>query len=326
MLAARCAIAGALMGLANLVPGISGGTMLVASGIYTRFIDAIADVCRLRLKPAPIILLAIVGISGIASIALLAGAISAALESFRWGMYSLFIGLTLGGAPLLWKMTAPRSAGVFGGILAGAVAMGALSFAQSAGSGAGAGSDGFVMLTLGGIAGASAMILPGVSGAFLLLILGLYETIISTIKDAASAAKDADPGALMDTVPVLAPVGLGVLIGVVGVSNILKFVLHRYEKATLGFLLGLLIASPLGLYPFREGVPPTPGETIKGELVTEENLAEFDDPKDWAERSFSPSPVQIGGSFGLVVVGIGATLGVSLLGRRAEPVADQPAG
>ncbi|MBZ0173477.1 MAG: DUF368 domain-containing protein, partial [Phycisphaerales bacterium] len=92
----RCAAGGVLMGLANLVPGISGGTMLVAAGIYTRFIDAISDVTRFRFRLPGVVLLGVVVVAALVAIGGLAGVISAGLAEFRWGMYSLFIGLTLG--------------------------------------------------------------------------------------------------------------------------------------------------------------------------------------------------------------------------------------
>ena len=92
-LLARGAMGGALMGLANLVPGISGGTMLVAAGIYTRFVDAISDATRFRLTLSSIVLLGVVVLAAVVAIGALAGVIAQALIDFRWGMYSLIIGL-----------------------------------------------------------------------------------------------------------------------------------------------------------------------------------------------------------------------------------------
>lgn len=116
----------------------------------------------------------------------------------------------------------------------------------------------------------------------------------------------------------LIPVGIGVVLGVAIVGNVLRFVLHRYEKTTLGFLLGLLIAAPAGLYPFKEGVPPEVGETFEGETVTEESIEDID-PKDWPERSFTPGFTHLAGSAALIGVGIAATLAVGRLGREHKP-------
>jgi putative membrane protein len=323
-LLARAGVGGALMGLANLVPGISGGTMLVAAGVYTRFIDAIGDVTRLRLRVPTLLLLATIVVAAGIAIGGGAGLIKAGLESHRWAMYSLFIGLTLGGVPVMLRMARPMTNASWAGLAVGFIAMAALALAQTAGAQSGSGSTNPVMLGLAGVAGASAMILPGVSGAYLLLLLGQYDPIITAIKDFVSAAKDADLTNAATHFITLLPVGIGVVLGVLIVGNVLKFVLHRYEKATLGVLLGLLLAAPVGLYPFKHGVPPEVGDTIKGQVITAETLAgALDDPKDWTEKSFPPTPVQIGGALGIITAGFAITFGLSFMSRPKKTA--QPA-
>ncbi len=125
----------------------------------------------------------------------------------------------------------------------------------------------------------------------------------------------------MDQMSVVIPVGIGVLVGVAVVSNVLKWVLHRYERMTLGVLLGLILAAPAGLYPFRDGVLPVIGDKIKGELVTNENLIEMqaaENAKDWKQEAFKPSGMQIVGSQLLIVLGFGMTVGISRLGRKSD--------
>ncbi len=314
----RCLLGGVLMGLADLVPGISGGTMLVACGIYTRFIDAVSNLTRMKFSRRDVLTLGCVVFGAIIAIGGLASLIHWSLVHHRWIMFSLFIGLTLGGVPILYKMAKPISPKVWGGVIAGALLMGGLAYLQESGANS-SGMGGPVGLVLGGAAAASAMILPGVSGAFLLLLLGLYETIISAIKDTLSAAKDMDFAAIMDQMSVVIPVGIGVVLGVVVVSNVLRWVLHKYERVTLGVLLGLIVAAPAGLYPFRDASIPQLGDTIKGELVTLENLEEMqapDNAKDWDQHAYAPSAAQVAGSLGIVVVGFGATLGIAVLGRE----------
>ncbi len=109
LLAVRGAIGGCLMGLANLVPGISGGTMLLAAGVYPGFISAIAEVTTFRFRPRSLILLASVVASAAIAILLLAGSVKGLVVDHRWIMYSLFIGLTLGGVPLVFRMARPVS-------------------------------------------------------------------------------------------------------------------------------------------------------------------------------------------------------------------------
>ncbi|MDF1870189.1 MAG: DUF368 domain-containing protein [Phycisphaerales bacterium] len=314
----RCILGGVLMGLANLVPGISGGTMLVACGIYTRFIDAISEITRFRFSKSNILTLGCVVVGAVVAIGGLASIIHHALVYHRWIMFSLFIGLTLGGVPILYAMARPISRKVVIGGIIGAMLMGGLVYLQESGADS-SGLSGPLGLVLGGAAAASAMILPGISGAFLLLLLGMYETIIGAIKDTISALKDADVSAIIGQMSIVIPVGIGVVLGVVVVSNVLRWVLHKYERITLGVLLGLIIAAPAGLYPFRAGVVPEVGDTIKGELVTAENLTEMqanDNAKDWQQRAFTPSSGQIAGSLGIIVLGFGATLGIARLGRE----------
>lgn len=330
----RLGLGGALMGLANLVPGISGGTMLVAVGVYREVIDAIAGASRLRFTRRILITLAILIASAGVAIGGLAWAISLGLAEARWAMYAVFIGLTWGGAPLLIRMTRPFGAGAIAGLILGIAGMLALVWVQSqngASGGGGSGGSGTVGLVIGGAAGASAMILPGVSGAYLLLMLGQYEPIITAIKDVVHAATSGDVSGVIDQMSVLVPVGVGVLIGIVVISNVLKVLIHRFEKPTFGVLLGLLLAAPAGLYPFVEGVPPTVGETFEGEVVTGENVAEFSDrsnAKDWEQRQFTPDAKHVIGVVLLIGAGFGATLLLSKLSgdeERAEETPPTPA-
>lgn len=315
---ARAGLGGVMMGLANLVPGISGGTMLVAAGVYRAFIDAVSEVTRLRLSRRAVGLLAVVVGAALVSIGAFASVVAWGLAEFRWGMYSLFIGLTLGGAPVLVRLARPFTRGVWAGLAVGAAAMIGVVILQSGSDPASAREGGVAMLVVGGVAGASAMILPGVSGAYLLLLLGQYERIIGAIKDFMHAGAGGDVSGAIAQLGVIVPVGVGVVLGVAGVSNLLRFVLHRYEKVTLGVLLGLLLAAPAGLYPFKRAEPPTLGGMYRGEIVTEANLADATDRKNakhWAERTFTPGAGHVAGSLGLIALGFGLTLGVSRLGR-----------
>lgn len=323
-LLARAGVGGVLMGMANLVPGISGGTMLVAVGIYTAFIDAISSVTRLKLTKPAVVMLGTVVLFAMVSIVAFSGLIAGLLVSHRWAMYSLFIGLTWGGAPLLWRMIKQSKINtgkvfdtpVTAGLLAGAAVMATMAVLQNRGADGGATGNGPVYLFLGGIAGASAMILPGISGAYLLLLLGLYDTILNAIKDSVSAAKDLNLDALANELAVIVPVGVGVIVGIAAVANVLRFVLHRYERATLGVLLGLLVAAPAGLYPFREGIQPQVGDVIKGQTIATAEQATEIKPKDWPQRTFTPTPMHLGGAIALIVVGLGATLAIDRLGQK----------
>jgi putative membrane protein len=292
------------MGLANLVPGISGGTMLLAAGVYQAFIESIAEITTLRIRVRPLVLLGTIATSAVLAILFLAGIVKELVVEQRWVMYSLFIGLTLGGVPLVWRLARPGSAAVAGGGVLGFSLM--LLMAAAPGSAGGAGEASLALLFLSGLAGAAAMILPGVSGGYLLLLLGQYVAILSAV-DALKVAALGDGGlaALSEPLRVLVPVGLGVVTGVVGVSNLLRWLLHRFEKATLGALLGLLLGAVVGLWPFQQGVPPEGEAAGAGEQL---------DPEDWPVELFAPSGAQALGSLALVLAGLGATLAIDRLG------------
>lgn len=321
----RCSIGGVLMGLANLVPGISGGTMLLATGVYTRFIDAISDVTRLRLKADRLIVLATVIGAALAAIVLLSGVAKSLVVEHPWVMRSIFIGLTLGGVPLLWtklRSTPARTGGVGAsgwiGIAAGLAAMVALALVQASGAGAAGGSrDGWTMVMLAGVAGASAMILPGVSGAYLLLVLGQYVPILAAIDRAKDGAAAGEWGQVTGEFGTFIPLGIGVVLGVVVVANVLRVLLHRFEHPTIGVLLGLLVGAVAGLYPFQSHVRPEVGDVIKGVVMTPETIEALD-KGDWALVTFSPSAVQIGASLGLIVVGIAMTMLIGRLGAKRK--------
>ncbi|MXZ71758.1 MAG: DUF368 domain-containing protein [Acidobacteria bacterium] len=253
----RSVVGGAFMGLANLVPGISGGTMLLAVGIYPQFISGVAEVSTLRLRPAVLVMLASVGCAAVLAVAGGAGLIAAALDRSPWAMYSLFIGLTLGGVPMLWAAVRPLDATIVLNATTAIIMMALLAVIdpESFGHGGASGLSAVLLLVLAGAAGGAAMILPGVSGAYLLLILGQYRTIVDAVAAAADAGRSADIAAVLTTANVLAPVAVGVGVGIVGVSNIVKLLLARHERATLGFLLGLLLGAVIGLWPFGDATP-----------------------------------------------------------------------
>jgi len=261
-------------------------------------------------------LLATVALAAGAGIVLLAGPIKDLVVEQRWIMYSLFIGLTLGGLPVVWRMAKPVDAKVHGGAVAGFVVMAALGLAQASGATAGDGGSNFVLLLLAGLAGASAMILPGVSGGYLLLVLGQYVPILAGIEAFKDALSAGDMGATVQpALSVMLPVGIGVLVGIVAVSNLLKWLLARFEKQTLGVLIGLLLGAVVGLWPFQAPVQPEVGSLVKGVEVTAASLATID-VEDWPTAVFAPTALQLAGALGLILLGAAVTTAIARLGRE----------
>lgn len=319
MLLVRAAIGGVLMGLANLVPGISGGTMLLAAGVYPEFVESVSAVTRLARRLRPWIVLAAVAIPAVLAIGVLAGTVRDVVLEQRWVAYSLFIGLTLGGAPTLLRMLRPLPARA---IVAAIVAFGGmvtLALLQETGT-AGSSSAGGGLPGLGaaGFAGAAAMVLPGVSGGYLLLVLGQYVAVLDAISGFADAVRGGSLPQMLSAMPPLVAIGVGVVVGVVLVSNAVRWLLQHHREATLGALLGLLLGAVAGLWPFRAAVQPEVGDVIRGVVVESVEQAEQVPLKHRPTRFFTPTAAQLAGSGMLVLVGLGASLGVARIGRDEE--------
>jgi putative membrane protein len=320
LLGVRSLFGGVLMGLANLVPGISGGTMLLAAGIYPRFVEALAEVTRFRFRWMSIYIIGLVAVAAVGAVLLLAGPVKTLVVEQRWIMYSLFIGLTLGGVPLVWRMVRPATGATWIGVAAGLAAMVVLVWMQQTGlwASGGAEAESLLLMVLAGVAGASAMILPGVSGGYLLLVLGVYVTILGAVDEIKQALVGTDPAALVEPgLRAVLPVGLGVVLGVVVVSNLLQWLLRRHEKGTLGVLIGLLLGAVVGLWPFQVGVKPEPGEIVRGREMTEQRIEQLD-PERYPVRFFRPSVGQVFGSLGLIVSGFAVTSLIGRLGQSRE--------
>lgn len=255
----RLGITGILMGLAFLVPGVSGGTMVLVMGLYDEFVSSIADITRLRFTKKNVLFLAVVVGVAVVIFVSCAGPTQRLVTAQRTVMYSLFVGLTLGGVPMLHRLIRPFSARSAAMVVVGLLVMIGIAAtnrhpttAVAAESSAG----GFVIEpsygldVIAGVLSISAMVLPGISGAYMLLVIGRYETVLASIEGAKqyafSGGLAGDPAGLY----VLIPVGFGVFIGVVGVSNLLKWLLHKHEKVTLSLLMGVLLGSVAGIWPF----------------------------------------------------------------------------
>lgn len=318
-LAGRGLFGGLLMGLANLVPGISGGTMLLAAGVYPNFIAGIAEVTRLKFRGSSLIVLGSVVGAAMVSILLFAGVIKDLVVDYRWVMYSIFIGLTLGGVPVVKNLAGKRTNTPFwGAAVVGFLAMALLAWAQTQGLGAGGDGGGIVLMFVAGLVAASAMILPGLSGGYLLLVMGAYIPILSGIEGLKDGLKTGSLDALMaPTLGVVLPVGIGVVLGVALVSNVLQWALEKHALPTLGSLMGLLVGAVVGLWPFQHAVEPVVGLVVKGRALTTETLA-LVEAEDLPTVFFTPGVAQVLGAIVLIVLGFGFTYGISRMGGASK--------
>ena len=314
----RSMAGGALMGLANLVPGVSGGTMLLAVGLYPQFIAGVAEVSTPEAPAAGVADDSPASAAPPRSRSPLARRRSAPCwTAIRGSCTSLFIGLAAGGIPISsggwcgrWNRTVALSAAV---AVAAMALLAVLDPERVSGAGA-PGPAAYVVLVVAGVSGGAAMILPGVSGAYLLLVLGQYRPIV----DAVAAAVDIARAGAWDTagpvLHVLVPVALGVVTGVAVVSNLVRLLLATRRRATLGFLLGLLLGAVIGLWPFTEPVRPRVGDIVRGQAILSPAMVEKIAPADYRRERTLPSAGQAGGAALLVLAGFGASWSVSRLG------------
>ena len=315
-LVVRSLAGGALMGLANLVPGVSGGTMLLAVGMYPRFIAGVAEVSTLRFRAPVVLMLACVALAGAAAIAGGARVIGAVLDRYPWVMYSLFIGLAAGGVPLVWRLVRPLDRTVAASALAAVAAMALLAALdpERAGGTGPQGPAAYALLVVAGVSGGAAMILPGVSGAYLLLVLGQYRPIVDAVAQAVDVARAGAWSTAGPVLEVLVPTAVGVVVGVVGVSNLVRLLLAARRRATLGFLLGLLLGAVIGLWPFTRPVPPRVGDVVRGQEILSVEMARAIDPSDYRRERTLPAPGQAAAAVLLAAAGFGASWGVSRFG------------
>jgi putative membrane protein len=164
------------------------------------------------------------------------------------------------------------------------------------------------------------MILPGVSGGYVLLVLGVYVSVLSAIDTFRDALRSSDlASAYGPMVHVILPVGIGVGVGILMVSNLIKIVLERYEQPTLGVLMGLLVGAVFGLWPFQEGVPPQVGQVFKGQALTAERLAELT-PDKYPTELYAPSFTRVMMAIGLIGVGYMTTALVARVGGAERKI------
>ena len=242
---------GVLIGIANIIPGVSGGTMAVSMGIYDQIIGSVTNLFKqfkksvLTLLPYAIgMVLAIVGVSYI---------IEPMFEKFPLQTASLFVGLILGGLPIILKKVKGNGIDGLGVVLF------VLFFALIIGLQiwGGQGSKEVVLelsltevikLFFIGIIASATMVIPGVSGSMILLSLGYYNPIIETINSCTKALSPFDFDTLLRGAGILAPFGIGVVIGIFAIAKVIEFLLAKFEVKTYYAILGLIVASPFAIY------------------------------------------------------------------------------
>ena len=237
-------IKGGIIGVANIIPGVSGGTLAVILGIYDRLIECIARFFeRGSDKKGYLAFIAKVFAGAAVSILLLANLMDYLLTSHYHLTMFAFMGLILGGIPAVIRQhgdmriaTSRLLSFAVGAVVVLGIAL--VNPDKASGPGAAAlpsGAEEYLLLFVGGFLAGGAMIVPGVSGSFMLVVLGQYGVIISAIKQMA--------------VTPLGFVALGAASGILAFSRIIEFCLKKAPANTYYFILGLIAASFYEIFP-----------------------------------------------------------------------------
>lgn len=241
---------GMLIGIANIIPGVSGGTMAVSMGIYDRLISCISHPFK-DFKNNVLFLIPIALGMGLAIVASAFG-IDYLFETFPLQTNLLFIGLILGSLPAIYKKV--KSATMRLGHIAAAI----FFFSLVVGMAMLNGVNGnyvqlevtfivLVKLFLIGVLASATMVIPGVSGSMMLLLLGYYNPILDTIKEFFTAVIGLNLEALFAAMLILVPFGIGVLVGMVGIAKIIEVIFARFPLYAYWAIIGLLFASPIAI-------------------------------------------------------------------------------
>jgi putative membrane protein len=235
------------MGAANVVPGVSGGTMALILGIYEELIDAIRSlnlnflrlISLLEVRKAissvswPFLLS--VGLGVLLATVSLAKALSWLLDKYPVIVWSFFFGLILSSIFTVSKVVKGWRAPTF--VATGLAAVGAYFLF---GLMPRATPDAPWFIFVSGFLAICAMILPGISGAYILLLLGKYHYILEAINDK-------DFGILLILI-------VGALVGLLSFVRIIGWLLRRYHDLTMAILIGLMVGSLRKIWPWKETV------------------------------------------------------------------------
>ncbi|PIC63566.1 DUF368 domain-containing protein [Sporosarcina sp. P13] len=233
---------GFLMGISDLVPGVSGGTIAFILGIYDRLLISISGFFSKDWKKHIGFLLPL-GIGMGATIIIFSKVISYLLKHYHEPTQYLFLGLIIGVIPFVSKQAGLKKNFKFHHLvlmLVVAVALASTIWLKPV--------DPLVIthltvktaiiLFFSGWAGSMAMLLPGVSGSFVLLLLGVYTTVITAISDF--------------NIPIILATGAGIAVGFIVSSKLIRLLLAHYRTGMFAVIIGLIIGSVFVIFP---GIP-----------------------------------------------------------------------
>lgn len=250
-------IKGIFVGVANIIPGVSGGTMAVSFGIYDKILSSISNIFKDFKKSfktlLPIGIGMAIGIVGFSFI------ITILLKNQPFITASSFTGLILGGLPMIFaslkdgwktdnKKSLPVNVIVFIIFTAIAIILPFINGGEDTGVLLTADIKTMVIVFFMGLIAAAAMVIPGVSGSLVLMILGYYFGILASVKNFISALKDLNISAMLEECKILIPFALGCLVGIIFISKLIEWLFNHFISATYCGILGLILASPIAVF------------------------------------------------------------------------------
>ncbi|ARN76903.1 DUF368 domain-containing protein [Nonlabens spongiae] len=252
-------VKGMMMGAADVVPGVSGGTIAFITGIYEELIKTIdgidlglfKDLFKIGVAQTAkkynlgFLLSLLLGIA--ISIVSLSKLITYLLQEEPVLLWSFFFGLVLASVLYIGKQISKWNALVILAIIVGTGVSYYITIAEPLGS-----PDSWWYIIFSGFIAIIAMILPGVSGAFLLLLLGSYKTILGSISEVAEAISSGDWTAAWKVIQILLLFAVGCIIGLKVFSRILTWLFNHYKNLTLALLTGFMIGSLNKLWPWKQ--------------------------------------------------------------------------
>ena len=251
-------IKGFIMGIANIIPGVSGGTLALTMGIYEDFIEAISHFFSKLKENIKFLVPIFIGMG--LSILTASNIVSTCFDKYPVPTTLFFMGLVIGGIPMLYgkvkndkkKKKENNTSNYIISLITFTVVILMAFSNQIFGKGLGdvclsnISFGGYIALFFVGVISAATMVIPGVSGSLVLMLLGYYLPIVDTIKDLTHFNN------IGHNLLVLIPFGIGVVIGIVLIAKLIEYLLKKYERKTyygvLGFILASVIAIPVSVY------------------------------------------------------------------------------
>lgn len=232
---------GGLMGIGNVIPGVSGGTLAVILGIYDKMIAAISTIFK-KFKENILFLIPLL-LGMVIFIVLSSKGIDLALGHFPLATVMLFVGMILGGVPILFNkvkvgLKNPFNYIVFIIVFAGLLLYTFLCSSENIVIIESFSFLDYLLLFLVGVLAAATMIIPGISGSMTLMVIGYYDLIV---RDCIGNIMDFSQ--IVYHLKILIPFGIGCIVGILLVAKLINFLLKRFETKTYFGIFGFIFAS-----------------------------------------------------------------------------------